>query len=56
MSVKSEEGCVRAAVLTGDGGDGGAPINFIERETIAEGSERPKGIGRRRGKLDGALE
>jgi hypothetical protein len=34
MSVKSEEGCVRAAVLTGDGG---APINFIERETVAGG-------------------
>jgi hypothetical protein len=36
MSRKSEEGCVRAAVLTGDGGDGGALIEFAKGETIAE--------------------
>jgi hypothetical protein len=35
MSEKSEEGCVRAAVLTRDGGDGGAPIDFVEGETVA---------------------
>jgi hypothetical protein len=35
MSEKSEEGCVRAAVLTRDGGDGGAPIDFAEGETVA---------------------
>jgi hypothetical protein len=31
MSGKSEEGCVRASVLTGDGG---APIDFAEGETV----------------------
>jgi hypothetical protein len=35
MSGKSEEGCVRAAVLTEDGGDSGAPIDFTEGETVA---------------------
>jgi hypothetical protein len=35
MSGKSEEGCVRAAVLTEDGGDSGAPIDFAEGETVA---------------------
>jgi hypothetical protein len=34
MSGKSEEGCVRAAVLTGDGGDGGVLIEFTEGETV----------------------
>jgi hypothetical protein len=29
LSGKSEEGCVRAGVLTGDGGDGGA-MAFLE--------------------------
>jgi hypothetical protein len=35
MSGESEEGCVQAAVLTGDGGDDGAPINFAEGEMVA---------------------
>jgi hypothetical protein len=34
MSGKSEEGCMRVAVLTGDGGDGGAPIDFTEGEMV----------------------
>jgi hypothetical protein len=35
MSGKSEEGCMRATVLTGDRGDGGASIEFTEGETVA---------------------
>jgi hypothetical protein len=34
MSGKSEEGCMRAAVLTGDEGDGGTPIEFTDGETV----------------------
>jgi hypothetical protein len=37
LSGKSEEGCVRAAVLTGDGGDGGATV-FREADGGGNGS------------------
>jgi hypothetical protein len=40
---------VRAAVLTGDRGDGGALIKFIDGGDSLGCSERPKGIDRRRG-------
>jgi hypothetical protein len=57
MNGKSEEGCVRAVVLTGYRGDGGAPIEFTEGKTVAGGgSKGPRGIDRRRGKLLGMLE
>jgi hypothetical protein len=35
MSGNSEEGYMRAAIITGDGGEGGAPIEFAEGEMVA---------------------
>jgi hypothetical protein len=35
LNGRNMEGCVRAAVLTGDGRDGGAVIEFAEGEAVA---------------------
>jgi hypothetical protein len=47
---RNVEGCVWAAVLTGDGGDGGAAIN-LPRGKRSRCSERSPVVGRRRGEL-----
>jgi hypothetical protein len=35
LNGRNVEGCVRAAIHTGDGGDGGAVVEFAEGEAIA---------------------
>jgi hypothetical protein len=50
LNGRKVEGCVWAAVLTGDGGDGGATIN-LPRGKRSRCSERSPVVGRRRGEL-----
>jgi hypothetical protein len=34
LNGRNVEGCVRAAILTGDGGDGGAAVESAEGEAV----------------------
>jgi hypothetical protein len=35
LNGRNVEGCVLAAILTGDGGDGGTTVEFAEGEAVA---------------------
>jgi hypothetical protein len=47
LNRRNMEGCVRAAVLTGDGGDGGTAIEFVEGKR-SQCSKRSPVVSRRR--------
>jgi hypothetical protein len=54
LSEKSEEGCVRATVLTGNGGDGGAVV-FREADRGGNGNISGRATGAARGRGRGEL-
>jgi hypothetical protein len=55
LNRRNMEGCVRAAVLTGDGGDGGTAIEFVEGEAVAV-LQTVSGGQQKEGELTGASE
>jgi hypothetical protein len=55
LNGRNMEGCVRAAVLTGDGGDGGTTIEFVEGEAVAV-LQTVSGGQQKEGELAGASE
>jgi hypothetical protein len=54
LNRRNVEGCVRAAILTGDGGDGGMVVEFVEGEAVTVPrtvSDGPQEEGRAHGRI-----